>query len=119
MNKETCNGDCCRKRRELRNANYSRRVLRGLDNGFENADMMNAKFKYADLRGVDFSGADLMNADFRHADLEGAFFTGADLMNADFRGANLKNCNIEDAYCLKNTKYTKRYKRCFVCGKEK
>jgi len=61
------------------------------------ADLQDADFSDAELRGASFVFADLRNADFSGADLSHAFFNGADLRGARFAGARLSNTDVTAA----------------------
>jgi hypothetical protein len=72
-----------------------------LDNGGEGeaphslagANLVEANFEFAKLKGADFTGASLEGAD-----LTGAQISEANLQGTDLKGANLKNANFKGAY---------------------
>ena len=53
-----------------------------------------ARFKSAQLKGVNFQGAQLQGADFQDAELQGAIFRDAKLRGADFRKAKLQGADF-------------------------
>lgn len=61
---------------------------------FQEAFLLRADLRGADLRGADFRGASLHAANFRGANLEEANFFGANLLGVDFRGANLEGADF-------------------------
>ena len=61
---------------------------------FQGADLANAKFDLADLRGAALSGCNLTGADFTKADLSGADLRGTDLIGANLAYANLNGTHV-------------------------
>ena len=59
------------------------------------ADLQNAYFWRADLRGEDLRGADLRGADLRNAKLTGSDLKGANLLGADLRGVDLQGISFK------------------------
>jgi uncharacterized protein YjbI with pentapeptide repeats len=61
---------------------------------FTGANMKGAIFSRADLTGADFTDAILIGADFKGANLAGAYFTGAAIHGADFAGADISGVDL-------------------------
>ncbi|GEM_PF-832354 len=73
------------------NARVRRRDFRGYDR------ISNAKFRQADLAGVNFEGVNLSTADLRGADLSGAILRGCNLHEARLDGARLEKADLRGA----------------------
>lgn len=69
-------------RAKIRPGENSNKIRKG-------SDLIGAKLRSADLRGVNLRGALLIAADLRETDLRGVDFIGADMRDADLSGANL------------------------------
>lgn len=61
------------------------------------ANLQDADFQYADLRGAIFRDANLQGADLREANLLSTDLQRANLQNADLREADLRNANFSFA----------------------
>ncbi len=84
---------------DLSNADLSGANLSGAN--LSGANMLNTKFTYSMLMGVNasrtiLSGANLSGADLSNADLSGANLSGADLSNTILFGANLSGADLSN-----------------------
>jgi len=71
---------------------FSEEALKPKGQNFQNADLRNKDFKYADLQEANFRGANLSGSDFESANLQ-----KADFFKANLSGANLKNADLDFA----------------------
>jgi len=85
---------------DLRNANFLRATLNGVD--FTGARLDEANFNRAEMKATIFTNTDMNEAEMRDANAQGARFNGADVSDVDFSESDLKGAifhgaNIEDA----------------------
>ena len=80
---------------DLRNANFYKAVLNGVD--FSGARLDEANFNRTELSGVMFVNANLSEAEMKDAVAQGARFNNADVSDVNFSDSDLTNANFNGA----------------------
>lgn len=85
--------------------------------GFQNSNLVEAKFIDAILCGCDFSSAKLMNADFTNADIHYACLGNATMESCILTGADLRGTELPDnSYSLNQKEQIEKIKSLNIIG---